>query len=138
MDPTACVSFLTTFGPHDFINNPNRQKFRNCLYGCDICQDVCPMNKGKLEGKQEFPGLSDLVPALLPEEIINMEEAFFRETIQPKFYYLTPDDLWKLKINALCYMQNNYEEKYRACILGACESEDEKVREIARDIRARI
>jgi len=138
MNPATCISFLTTAGPHDLLKDPNRKKFQNCLYGCDICQDVCPMNAGKWELRLEFPGLSAFAEPLLPEAVMEMDETYFRETIQPKLYYLSPNDLWKLQINALCYMENNYEEKYRASISAACGSENEKVRGLAQDIRVQV
>lgn len=134
MSPTECVSFLTTFGGRNLPQEPLSKTFGNCIYGCDICQDVCPMNKGKWKGEIEFPGLAELSSSLTPENILNMEEAFYRERVQPKFFYLSPEDLWKWKVNVLCYMCNNYKESYKSLIINACNSENNKVREIAYSI----
>lgn len=134
MLPTACISFLTTFGGRDLPHEPLNKHFANCIYGCDICQDVCPMNKGKWQENEDFPGLSNLAPKLTPENIMNMHLDFYRERVQPKFFYLSSDELWKWKVNTLCFMRNNYQEAYKPYITAACDDENEKIREMARSI----
>jgi epoxyqueuosine reductase len=138
MSPTACISFLTTFGGRNLPQEPLRKQFGNCVYGCDICQDVCPMNKGKWQENEDFPGLSGLAPMLTPEKILDMPEDFYRDKIQPKFFYLAPDELWKWKINALCFMKNKYQERYQPYIIAACNDENSKIREMAQVICAEL
>jgi epoxyqueuosine reductase len=134
MLPTTCVSFLTTMGGRDLPNESLSRDFENCIYGCDICQDVCPMNRVKWQEVEDFPGLSDLAPTLTPESIMGMDEDFYKEKVQPKFFYLSPDELWKWKVNVLCFMRNNYQEKYKFYIIAACENENIKIREMAQSI----
>ncbi|AFV02262.1 Iron-sulfur cluster-binding protein [Dehalobacter sp. UNSWDHB] len=131
MSPTECVSYLTNIGLLDLPNEPLSKTFGHSLYGCDICQEVCPMNKGKLEGIEDFPGVSEISPHLIPEKIMSMNEDFYKQNVQPKFFYLKPDDLWKWKVNALNYMRNNYDDRYKTYILAACKNENEKIREMA-------
>ena len=131
MSPAKCVSFLTTFGGRNLPDEPLRDQFENCIYGCDICQDVCPMNKGKWEENEEFPGLSELASFLTPEKIMEMDDAFYKQYVQPKFFYLNPDELWKWKVDTLCFMHNQYQESYKPYILKACHSPHEKIREMA-------
>jgi Uncharacterized Fe-S protein len=135
MSPTKCVSFLTTFGGRDLPNEPLRYKFGNCIYGCDICQDVCPMNKGKWEEQTDFPGLAELSSFLTPERIMEMDETVYKQFVQPKFFYLKPDELWKWKVNALCFMRNHYQKRYKSYITSACNDTNEKIRELAQNIR---
>ncbi|MDR3597651.1 epoxyqueuosine reductase [Clostridium sp.] len=132
MSPTECISFLTTFGGRDLPQEPLSKKFGNCIYGCDICQEACPMNRGKWKDEEDFPGLKELSYSLTPENILNMEEDFYREKIQPKFFYVSAEDLWKWKVNVLCYMRNNYKESYKTLIIGACNNENNKISEMAR------
>ncbi|AGY75398.1 MULTISPECIES: epoxyqueuosine reductase [Clostridium] len=134
MSPTTCISFLTTFGGRNLPQEPLSRTFGNCIYGCDICQDVCPMNKGKWKEEEEFPGLAELSSVLTPENILNMEEDFYRKKVQPKFFYLSSEELWKWKVDVLCYMRNNYKETYRPLIINACNNENYKVREMAYSI----
>ena len=89
------------------------------------------MNKGKWGGSAEFPGLAELAPALRPENILTMDQDFYREKVQPKFFYLSPDELWKWQVDVLCFMGNHYQESYKPYIMDACQSENEKVREMA-------
>lgn len=131
MSPTKCISYLTTFGGRNLPEEPLRKEFGECIYGCDICQEVCPMNKGKWEEKEEFPGLEEIIPSLTPEKIVTMTEEYYQEKIQPKFFYLTKDELWKWKVNALCYMENNYRETWMPYITNALQDENETVRKMA-------
>lgn len=89
------------------------------------------MNKGKFEETNIFPGLAELAPYLTPEKIMEMDEEFYRRDIQPKFFYISPDDLWKWKVNALNYMRNNYDEYYKPYIVKACSNADKKIQEMA-------
>lgn len=134
MNPLQCISFLTTFGGRDLPNEPLAKSFGACIYGCDICQDVCPMNRKKLGNVKEFPALRELAPFLSPEKIMEMDEAFYRQKVQPKFFYVGADDLWKWKVNVLCFLQNNYVESYAPYILKACQSENEKIQTMAKSV----
>lgn len=138
MNPVTCISFLTTHGDHQLAEHPLAKKFGTWVYGCDACQDVCPMNRGKWEQEDEFPGARELAEYLSPEYIMEMEEEFYKRNIQPKFFYLSPEELWKWKVNVLNFMGNNYREEYRKWIIQACDNENERVRDIAFRILSEI
>ncbi|BCJ93955.1 Fe-S oxidoreductase [Anaerocolumna cellulosilytica] len=131
MSPTKCISYLTTFGGRELYQEPLAGKFGDCIYGCDICQDVCPMNAKEWKGREEFPGLSEIIPNLSPENIMSMRQEYYTAKIQPKFFYLTDKELWKWQVNTLNYMDNQYKDEYRKYILKACESEYTQVRNMA-------
>jgi epoxyqueuosine reductase len=44
LDATRCLSYWTQ-APHP-IPEPYREELGDRVYGCDICQDVCPWNRG--------------------------------------------------------------------------------------------
>ena len=138
MNPITCVSFLTSFGDHSLHNNSIYQTFGDWIYGCDACQDACPMNKGKWHETYDFPNVDELSKYLTPEKIMEMDEGYYQEQIQPKFFYLGLNDLWKWKINALSFMRNNYQSSYKPYILTACENENEKIRNMAQLIHREL
>ena len=47
IDPKRCVSYLTQ--TKNYIPLDYREKMGRQIYGCDICQVVCPKNKGVLD-----------------------------------------------------------------------------------------
>lgn len=134
MNPLKCISFLTTFGGRDLPHEPLAQHFGECVYGCDICQNACPMNHRKWVGGKDFPGLAELAPSLTAENILNMDEEFYKQKIQPKFFYLSPEELWKWQVNALNYMNNQFQDSFKPFFLKACKSKYREVREMAATI----
>ncbi len=45
LDSTKCIAFLTQ--TKGFLPEQYRTKIGNRIYGCDTCQTICPVNKGK-------------------------------------------------------------------------------------------
>ena len=131
MNPLKCVSFLTTFGGRDLLNEPLAAEFGDWIYGCDICQDVCPMNHGTWGGTEKFPKLEELADVVTIENILNIDEEIYKEKIQPKFFYLAPDELWKWQANVLNYMNNHFDQTYISAISEARNSKYPKVKEMA-------
>jgi epoxyqueuosine reductase len=131
LSPLDCVCYMTANSSTELDKTPLSSRFE-CLYGCDICQEACPMNTGKWEDAEDFPGVSELAAFLTPVAVMELDEAYYRQHIQPKFFYLKPTELWKWKVNALNYMRNNYQDAYRPHITSACDDGSEKVRAMAR------
>ena len=81
VDNTRCISYLT-IELKGSIPKELRPLMGDWVFGCDICQDVCPVNrKAKLSKTVEFeqrPGYS--TPELVP--ILEMDDNTFRNIYQ--------------------------------------------------------
>ncbi|MEQ8156496.1 MAG: 4Fe-4S double cluster binding domain-containing protein [Clostridiaceae bacterium] len=131
MNPLACVSCITTFMGRDMPNEKYREEIGNWVYGCDACQDACPMNKNRWKETEEFPNLQELSEHISLEKILKMEYSFLEQVMQPKFWYIDKADVWKWKVNAINAMVNDFRFEYREPILYACNDSNLKVREMA-------
>lgn len=47
VDANRCISYLTIEHREDDISSDLQQNLDNWIFGCDVCQDVCPWNKFK-------------------------------------------------------------------------------------------
>ena len=45
LDASKCISYLTIEYRDDIIPKPFDEKMEGWIFGCDICQDVCPWNR---------------------------------------------------------------------------------------------
>lgn len=70
VDATKCISYLT-IELKDHIPEEQRQNLGDWMYGCDICQDVCPWNRDAKYGEME-----DLFPR---EKLLNHDINFWEE-----------------------------------------------------------
>jgi epoxyqueuosine reductase len=78
LDATRCLSYLTIEhrGP---VDDNLAEHFDQWIFGCDICQEVCPWNrKAKLSEEAVFTPRADLVDLNI-EELLALDEAGFRE-----------------------------------------------------------
>lgn len=75
IDRRRCIQALTNW--YDIIPADIAQVWENRLYGCTICQDVCPVNKDvkPQDPRTELGYVGSSLPLL---EILKMEEAEYR------------------------------------------------------------
>ncbi len=77
LDSTKCISYLTIENKKE-IPKEFKNKFDNWIFGCDICQDVCPWNIKFSEVTQNIEFFPENKEINL-SEIKNMNEEEFRE-----------------------------------------------------------
>ncbi|MDF2715480.1 MAG: epoxyqueuosine reductase [Paenibacillus sp.] len=77
LNSSRCVSFVTQ--TKGFVTDEMMRKIGNRLYGCDTCQVVCPVNKGKNWTHQPDlqPDPDKVKPLLKP--LLSMTNKQFRE-----------------------------------------------------------
>jgi epoxyqueuosine reductase len=55
VDGSKCISYLTIELKDELLPNEFKGKMDNWMFGCDICQDVCPWNRfSKITQEQRF------------------------------------------------------------------------------------
>ncbi|MDA9472501.1 tRNA epoxyqueuosine(34) reductase QueG [Enterococcus sp. 5H] len=78
MNAKKCLSYQTQ--TKEMMPEEYRKKMHNVIYGCDICQLVCPYNRGKdFHFHQEMePEVDTVYPKLKP--MLNISNKEFKET----------------------------------------------------------
>ena len=95
MDFGLCIPQLV--GNSDQLKPEVEEQMGLWIYGCDVCQDVCPMNAEKLNGTEEFPLLEQYEEYVRPEDIVGMDEDTYINVVNPRFWYRGEKglDIWK-------------------------------------------
>ncbi len=79
VDANRCISYLTIEHRSDDIPSDLQPDMKNWVFGCDICQDVCPVNrKAQQSLEPAFRQRHDFAaPALIP--LLDLDDEGFRE-----------------------------------------------------------
>ena len=131
MDMGRCICRVQ-FDDEDALDEELREKMGVWIYGCDACQDVCPMNKGKFNEASPFPMLKEFLDFLTPEAVLAMDEYTYRNILNPRFWYAGEDGLWLWKCNTIRSMVNSGDSKYHDLIRQNCVNSDERIGKIAK------
>lgn len=101
MDPTLCISFLTTFAQGILPEGTQPEQLAEWICGCDDCQDVCPFNRHDWSAGQNFFGLKEIESLLAPENLAAASDVTIRQYVIPKTAdHITPDQTEVLRKNA--------------------------------------
>jgi epoxyqueuosine reductase len=127
LDATRCLSYWSQ-APAS-IPIEYRTELGDQVYGCDICQDVCPWNRGVEKRRERANGSPDTEPFVSLVEWLESgdEELAGRYT---RLYVPRNDGRW-LKRNALVALGNTGTEQDRSALTPYLEGDDEMLREHA-------
>jgi epoxyqueuosine reductase len=127
LDSTRCLSYWTQ-APAP-VPSEYRGEFGAQVYGCDICQDVCPWNRGvekRRAGAQPPEGAEPHVSLVdwLAQDGDELRRRFER-------LYVPRNDPRYLRRNALVAIGNTGRREHRRYVEPYLDSDDELVREHA-------
>ena len=102
MDPTLCVSFLTTFAGGAVPPHLQEENLGTWICGCDACQDACPYNRRHdWSSGEEFFGLDGITELMEPENILAASDEELRVNIIPRTdHHIPPEQVNILRVNA--------------------------------------
>ena len=107
IDPRKCISYLTYFG-RKITPRELREPMGLYVYGCDRCQNVCPRNLPWLSQELSMnPRAEAKAKDFETSTLLHMDRSFFESRIWPHMFYMSPDDLWKWKMNVARVMGNS-------------------------------
>ena len=112
IDPRKCISYLTYFG-EGMTPMEMREPMGTWVYGCDHCQNVCPRNQPWLQAQLK-PNLK--VAAMADDfelsKLLHMDREYFLARVWPHMFYMSPENLWRWKMNAARAMGNSLDRKW--------------------------
>ena len=94
-----CVAHLTYRYPEP-VPEELWSKMGKWIYGCDVCQEVCPMNKGAWQPTKTASWIEDVAHLLQPEALAEMDAKTYAEVVHPLFWYIPLDNLERWHRNA--------------------------------------
>lgn len=128
LDANRCISYLT-IEHRDSIPIELRDGIGDWLFGCDICQEVCPWNR-KTARRSNTPDEDKPIHQMALQSLLAMDEDTFRRQ-----YRKSP--LWRTRLrgmqrNAAIVLGNQRERSALAVLRQAARSDDPMVAEACR------
>jgi epoxyqueuosine reductase len=112
LDSTKCLSYWTQ--TPDTIPEEYRVEIGDMVYGCDICQDVCPWNRGIEKRRAGTEPPADAEPTV---SLVDWLEADGDELVRRyERLYVPKNDPQYLKRNALVALGNSGAAEHRSAI----------------------
>src|SRR5438094_179453 len=127
VDSTRCLSYWTQAAepiPVDY-----REELGAQVYGCDICQDVCPWNRGVEKRRAGYPPGLDATPHVRLADWLNRDASALVEEYDR--LYVPRNDARYLRRNALVALGNTGGPEDLPLAESFLDDEDELLREQA-------
>src|SRR5213595_724809 len=134
LDSTRCLSYWTQAGatiPEDY-----RVELGAQVYGCDICQDVCPWNRGVEKRRAGSSLPEDATPHISLLDWLRSDP----DELRGRFarLYVPRNDGRRLRLNALVAAGNVGGDGERDAVTAYLDDPDEATREVAAWALARL
>jgi epoxyqueuosine reductase len=127
LDATRCLSYWTQ--SPESIPEEYREPLADQVYGCDICQDVCPWNRGIERRRADEPLPAGAEPTVSLLEWLEADGEELRRRYDR--LYVPRNDPRYLRRNALVALGNSGGPQHRETLAAYAESDDELLREHA-------
>ena len=134
LDATRCLSYWSQ-APAP-IPEAYRAELSDAVYGCDICQDVCPWNRGVERRRAHEPLPEEAEPVVSLVDWLEADGEELRRRYD-RLYVPRNDPRW-LRRNALVALGNSGGDEHRALLVRYAEGGDELLAEHARWALERI
>jgi epoxyqueuosine reductase len=134
LDATRCLSYWTQ-APHA-IPEEYREELGDAVYGCDICQDVCPWNRGVERRRRKSKRPADATPVVSLVDWLEQDGSALVAEFD-RLYVPRNDPRW-LRRNALVALGNTGRVEHLQAVAAYLDDEDEMLREAAAWAYARI
>jgi epoxyqueuosine reductase len=120
VDSTRCLSYWTQ-APAP-IPEPYRADLGDRVYGCDICQDVCPWNRGIEKRREHDPLPVDAEPHVSLVDWLEASDEELRERYER--LYVPRNDPRYLRRNALVALGNAGDPEHAEAVSRYVEHDD--------------
>lgn len=135
INPRRCIAF-NTFRTQDglpggctsYISPELREKMGTWIHGCDICQEVCPRNHGRLKAnlpRNEY--LERIAEDFDLAKVLNMTEEFYVTRVQPLMYNYIKEKKY-FQRNAAIAIGNTGDPAFIPALAKAMEDPEDLVR----------
>ena len=134
LNPRRCLAFNAWMTQDEralstsHIPSEIRQKMGTKVHGCDVCQEACPRNSAKLNGRfPEDPFLVKLAEEFSLAKMLDMSDQFYQRTIRPIMYNYITDKKY-FRRNAAIALGNMGDPAHIPVLARAMEDPEELVR----------
>jgi len=87
-----CIAYLGYAAPWP-VSDELWSQMGPWVYGCDVCQEVCPLNFGRWTETEPAPWLEAVAPLLTLDALSTMTQETYERAIHPLFWYIPKNDL---------------------------------------------
>jgi len=94
-----CIAYLSYEAPLP-IPDDLWTRMGPWIYGCDACQEVCPLNAGRWTEDEPAEWLERIREHLTPDALSEMSQETYERIIHPLFWYTPKTDLARWHANA--------------------------------------